>query len=106
MRFKRDVSRSTALGAWVGVQWACIRMRASFALSYCRPIGWHCSGSPFNRTRIMGWFSPGPAVTTRVREVSSTPGSAPTRHAWTAWSGFGGRRGSSAAPAGMQAAGG
>src|SRR2546422_1008792 len=52
------------------------------------------------------WSSGGPARTIRGLRASSRPGSAPTRTAWTTWSGCAGRAGSPARPAVMRAAGG
>src|SRR6266496_3370855 len=58
------------------------------------------SGYPFNRSSLGRWSSFEPACITRGQRGSSRPGSAPTRTAWTTWSGCAGRAVSSARGAG------
>src|SRR5262249_46833107 len=63
-------------------------------------------GYPFNRSSLERWSGFEPVCITRGQRVSSRPGSAPTRTAWTTWSGCAGRAVSSARAADTARAGG
>jgi hypothetical protein len=80
------------------------QLRLPFVLEqdWIRPVrGIHLTG-----VESGAWSSRAPACTIRGRRASSRPGSAPTRTAWTTWSGCAGRAGSPARPAVMLEAGG
>ena len=63
-------------------------------------------GYPFNRSSLDRWSSFASACITRGQQANFRPGSAPTRTAWTTWSGCAGRAVSAACTAGTAWAGG
>ncbi len=96
---------TAARAARAGTDWAGLRRLETGGREMSYDRDYAASGSPFNRSKIVAWFSLAVASTTRGRRASSVPGSALMLHAWTTWRGFDGQRGSCATPVGMRAAG-